>query len=89
MKRAALILLVLGGCAAAQPEPIIRTVEVRVPVPVACVVDVPEPVYSDSREALRAAPNVFERVKLLLAGREERAAHDETERAARRACGGS
>lgn len=88
MKRAALIALLLAGCAHQPTEPIIRTVEVRVPVRVPCVIDIPEPLYSDTPEALRAAPNLFERVKLLLAGREERAAHDELERAARRACGG-
>lgn len=88
MKRAALIALLLAGCAHQPVEPIIRTVEVRVPVPVPCAIDIPDPVYSDTPEALRAAPNLFERVKLLLAGREERAAHDELERAARRACGG-
>ena len=60
----------------------------KVPVPVPCVIDVADPVYSDSNEALTTAPDLFERVKLLLAGREERAAQDAVERAARSGCSG-
>lgn len=86
--RALLSCLLLAGCASAAPEPVVRTVEIRVPVPVPCVIDLPDPVYSDTAEALRNAPDIFERVKLLLAGRVERQAQDDAERAARRACGG-
>lgn len=90
MKRLALIPLVLLAACGHAPEPRveIRTVTVQVPVPAPCVVDVPEPVYSDTDEALRNAPNHFERVKLILAGRIERAAHDNVETAARAACNG-
>lgn len=90
MKRLAILAaLALAGCGTTKPpEPIIRTVEVRVPVPVPCVIDVLEPVYSDTPEALRAAPDIFERVKLLMAGRMERAEFDNIERAARQACSG-
>lgn len=80
-------LLALAACAHS-PTPQIRTVEVRVPVAVPCPVDLPEPNYSDTDAALLAAPDIFERVKLLLAGREERAAQDRMERAARTACEG-
>lgn len=52
----------LAGCATTRPEPVIRTVEVRVPVPVACVDRVPDlpaplpsPPPKDVREALNVA----------------------------------
>lgn len=85
---AMLALLALAACATTPPRIETRVVEVKVPVPVPCAVDVPPPVYSDTDEALRAAPDIFERVKLLLAGRLERDAHDQTEIAARAACNG-
>lgn len=53
------------------PEPQIITKEVRVPVAVSCVTQSPaKPNYPDTNEALAAAPDIFEAVKLLLAGRE-------------------
>ena len=89
MTRLALLaLLTINACASAPPRVEVRTVTVQVPVAVPCVVDVPAPVYSDTDEALLAAPDLFERVKLLLAGRIERAAHDNVETAARAACNG-
>lgn len=89
MTRLALLaLLTLTACASTPPRVEVRTVTVQVPVAVPCVVDVPAPVYSDTDEALLAAPDLFERVKLLLAGRIERAAHDNVETAARAACNG-
>jgi hypothetical protein len=72
------------------PEPIIRTVEVRVPVPQPCpILDRlgPAPTYPDTAEALRAAPNLFERVKLLVAGRALRIAREAALIAAAQACG--
>jgi len=81
------IAIALASCATA-PTVQIRTVEVQVPVAVPCPVSLPDPAYSDTDAALLAAPNIFERVKLLLAGREERAAQDQMERAARTACEG-
>jgi hypothetical protein len=49
------------------------TKEVRVPVPVKCAtVAPPDPSYSDSPSALKAAADVFEQAKLLLAGRKQR-----------------
>ncbi|PZQ62619.1 MAG: hypothetical protein DI570_09960 [Phenylobacterium zucineum] len=64
--------LALAGCQT-PGEPRIVSKEVKVPVPVACASDPPpEPAYSDTPEALRAAADVFEQVKLLLAGRAQR-----------------
>lgn len=73
----------LSACAGgARPEPIIRTVEVRVPVDdPACARAAVErlgeaPAYPDTSAALTAAADLFERVKLLLAGRELRSARE-------------
>lgn len=65
----ALAVFLLSGCAATPPpEPIIRTVEVRVPVPVRCTPMLsPEPDYPATDEARAMAANIFEGVKLLLA----------------------
>ncbi len=74
-----LALALLAACAHTPrpaPEPVIVTKEVKVPVAVPlpkCSATLPaEPVYADTPEALNAAPNIFERVKLLLAGRLQR-----------------
>lgn len=77
MKRAlalAAVVLALGGCATTQaPEPRLAVQKVEVPIAVACAADPgPEPAYADSPEALRQAGDIFERVKLLLAGRAQR-----------------
>lgn len=84
----------LGGCAGRVPpiarEPIIRTVEVRVPVPQPCpMLDRlgPAPVYPDTAEALHGAPNLFERVKLLVAGRALRIGREAALIGAAQACG--
>jgi hypothetical protein len=67
-----LLTLALSACAH-RPEPRIETVEVPVPIAVKCAADPgPTPTYPDSDAALRAAPNIFERTKLLLAGRKLR-----------------
>lgn len=64
--------LLLTACAHTS-EPVIRTVEVRVPVAVRCGSDPgPDPAFSDTPEALRGAADIWERVKLLLAGRAQR-----------------
>jgi len=69
-------LLALSACAPRPaPEPIVKTVEVQVPVAVPCRPDIgPEPVYADSPEALAAAPDVFEAMKLRIVGRGQRIA---------------
>lgn len=86
MRIACLVAAALGLAACehtqAPSEPIIRTVEVRVPYddPACAREAVAElgdnPAYPDTDAALREAPNLFERVKLLLAGRELRAARE-------------
>ena len=60
--------LFLAGCAGTQ-EPMWKTVEVKVPVAVACAADPgARPVQPDSPEAIRAARNLAARVDLMLAG---------------------
>ena len=58
---------VLTACATPDLPP---PVEIKVPVPVPCVsADFPKaPTYPDTREALRAAPDVAEFTRLLAAG---------------------
>lgn len=81
---AVLCAVALVGCGPKQierPEPVIETVEVKVPVDdPACarkaVAEIPAIVYPDTDEALSQAPNVFERVKLLVAGRVLRQARE-------------
>jgi hypothetical protein len=85
---AGLAALSLAACATTTPEPVIRTVEVKVPVPVPCKPDLgSEPAYPDTRQALTSAPDLFERVKLLLAGRELRIAWIGAQAKALKACG--
>ena len=89
---ALLPLLALAACAtapAARPEPEIRTVEVRVPVATPCPALEAlgsSPAYPDTDQALAAAPNLFERVKLLLAGRVLRQTREATITAVVGAC---
>lgn len=63
--------LALSACAPTVREvEVIKTVEVLVPVPIYCNVNAgPAPTYVDSPEALEAAPNLFEAMKLRIAGR--------------------
>lgn len=76
----------LAGCATA-PEPRIEVREVRIPVPVACAADPgPAPAYPDTPEALATAPDVFEGVKLLKAGRALRIAREAELNAALKGC---
>jgi hypothetical protein len=93
MKRLILLSgLLLAGCGGGgeRPEPEIRTVEVRVPVPVPCQATQQlgaPPAYPDTGPAITAAANLFERVRLLLAGRELRIARNDALEAAVQACG--
>lgn len=69
--------LLLTACGTTPPpEPIVRTVEVRVPVFTSCVPRNlgPAPTYVDSDEALRQAAGPDERYRLVIAGREQRKA---------------
>lgn len=85
----ALALLATGCAKPPIPEPIVRTVEVLVPVPVPCRPDVgPEPVYADDPALLAAAPDVFEAMKLRIAGREQRRAREAVLVAALAGCAG-
>lgn len=87
MRRLAIAIALLGlaGCATV-PQVVTKTVEV--PVTTKCTPDIgPEPQYADSDAALRAAANIFERVKLMLAGREQRIAREAEKTVALRACG--
>jgi len=90
---AALWPLLTAGMCATTPEPTIRTVEVKVPVPVPCKVDVgPEPAYPDTDEALRRrdgetpTAHVVRTTPLLVAGRMLRIARDIEKSAALEAC---
>lgn len=62
--------LLLGGCATTQPEPVVITTKVYVPVTGACVpATMPAaPDYPDTRDALKAAKSADERYWLLSAG---------------------
>jgi hypothetical protein len=64
------VLIVLAACAT-KPEPVIRTVEVKIPVAVACVPKslAKAPTYPDTAEALKASPGAADRYQLLAAGR--------------------
>ncbi|MEW5685670.1 MAG: hypothetical protein AB1942_12190 [Pseudomonadota bacterium] len=86
MRAALLACFALAACQT-PTEPQIVTKEVKVPVPVACAADPgPEPAYSDTPEALRGAADLFEQVKLLLAGRAQRDARLTEPRAASAGC---
>ena len=68
---AAGIMVCLAACGSTPaPEPIIRTIEVRTPVPVSCIpADFPAaPVYPDTAAELKAAPSAEDRLQLLAAG---------------------
>lgn len=85
--------LALGACGGRvtmpPPEPIIRTVEVKVPVAVPCkaLADMgDETAYPDAPAALQAAANIFDRVSLLLQGRVLRDARLAEYQAAKRSC---
>lgn len=72
MKALALLpLLALAACATAKPEPVIRTVEVKVPVAAECVPKTlpTPPTYPDTAQALKTAPGAADRYQLLAAGR--------------------
>jgi hypothetical protein len=91
---AIVLLILMTGCTTARerPEPIIKVVEVKVPV------DSPDcareaarrlggPLaYPDTGEALTAAESIFERVKLLLAARALRIARERALTDALEAC---
>jgi hypothetical protein len=62
---------------------------VNLPTPIACRADIgPQPDYPDTDDALRAAADLFERVRLLAAGRLMRMARERDLTAALGACEG-
>lgn len=66
------LILALSGCVTAG-EHQVDVKLVNVPTPIPCTPDVgSEPAYPDTPEALNAATDIFERVKLLLEGRIKR-----------------
>jgi hypothetical protein len=80
------VLLLLFGCAS--PRPVIQTRQVDVPVAVSCKPAIgPAPAYPDTPAAIAAAPNIFVRTQLLLAGRLARIAREGALLAALEACG--
>lgn len=69
-------LALLCACSQTPPpqpvEPVIKTVEVKVPTPVPCAALAklgPEPEYPDTDAAVKAAPDIFSATKLLTKGR--------------------
>lgn len=65
------LVALLSACFGDQPEPIVRTVTVKVPVAVSCTpatLTAP-PEYPDTDEALRNAVDAAERYMLVAAGR--------------------
>lgn len=89
MKRLLIVgVFALSACQTAPaPKTVIQVQRVEVPVAVKCGTDPgPDPVYSDSPEAIQSAPNLYERVRLLLAGRFEREARNAVLKASRAGC---
>ena len=85
---AALLAFSLAGCATPRPEPEIRTVEVKVAVPVPCEAHVAAaPSYADA--GAEFVDDIFEQVRLLLLGRNERQAREKVLEGAIVGCGGS
>ena len=79
----------LTACAnAPDPSPKVEVREVATPVAVTCAPPLgAAPVYPDSDVALMAAPELFARVRLLVAGRLLRLARERELMAALTACG--
>ncbi len=86
---AATALIGLTACATTPPAPQIVTKTVQVAVPVACKPAIgPAPAYPDTDAALKAAPDVYQRVQLLVAGRLLRIAREAELTAGLSACEG-
>lgn len=88
MKRVVILAaLALSACAGHVPPPRIEVQKVEVPVEVKCAVTPPpaKP-FADSPDAIQAAASIFEEVKLLLAGRDQRDARQAEVEAANAGC---
>jgi hypothetical protein len=90
MKRLILIpIMFLAACTPTPPpEPIVRTIEVKVPVSVYCDEDPQPPVFANNNDALAAAPNVLEVIKLHIAGTGQRIDFQREQAAALAVCRG-
>lgn len=82
--------LALAACQTTPPEPIVRTVEVHIPVAVPCdTSDLgPRPAYPDTEERLESTDNIFAGVAILKAGRALRIRRELELEAALAACAG-
>lgn len=77
----------LAACATDQGPAKVAVQRVAVPVAAKCAVDPgPDPAFADTPEAIRQAADIFERVKLLLAGRAQRDARINELKAASAGC---
>jgi hypothetical protein len=79
----------LAGCGTCKPAPIppiqIKTVIEKAPVP--CEPRLPAPPqYADTADALKAAGDIYDKVKLLLIGREQRQGREQVLKTALQAC---
>lgn len=82
-----LVCIALSACATAPAAPRVVTKEVLIEKSVPCKIQPPtEPEWPDTDAAILAAPNVFERGKLFVAGRLLRIAYEAELRAALSAC---
>lgn len=74
MIRALPLLLILAACASPEPERIVVTQEVKVPVPVTCVPRgfPPPPDYADTNAAIAATAGVDDLLLVLIEGRLQR-----------------
>jgi hypothetical protein len=81
--------LCLAACASAPPLAPVEVQTVRIPAPIGCAPAVgAAPAYPDTDAALKAAPDLFSRVRLLVAGRRLRMAREGELSAALSACAG-
>jgi hypothetical protein len=85
----AAILSFLAACAGVRtPQPVVQVREVQTPVAVTCTPPLgAAPAYPDTDAALKTAPDVFARVRLLVSGRLLRLARERELNAALVACG--
>lgn len=74
---AALVAVALVGCATRPPAPAAQVItrDVLIQVPTPCNATVDRPAFPDTRQALRAAPDIDRAVRLLGAGRALRDAY--------------
>lgn len=75
------------ACASTPHEAPVVTRDVLVPIATKCAISAgPDPIYADSPAALLAAPDILERVRLIMAGRAQRMAREIELKAANDGC---